>query len=148
MTSKSNQLDFIEEEFDPTVFGFDTSFNGTSARGRRSSGKDYVRFVKAKDKKYGRQAVLSLSADTSEFVIELIGKTVNFAIDGKGRIVLYKGKSRVVSKSHKTSRHSVAIATATDRLDSLYGKHTVVYLKASLYAKGEALLLTPTGEVE
>lgn len=138
----AKKLSVESMDFDPAVFGFDTSFNGNR---KIPSDADYIKAMNKGDRSF----YISLSSGTSDFAVDLIGDTCDFAINQRGQILLYPGSSRLMSKSgSNTNRRTISISSARERIKQLYGSFDKVYLKATLYAQGNALLLTPTGEVK
>ena len=127
--------------------GFNPKDHGFAPVGStmRDSTYCYVRI--GRHGKYGR-ATLMLDAWNTAAASRMFGDRVGVAIDDAGRIVLYAGTARKLSKVANTDRASVSIDVERGRLVGALGKFSVMRYDAEPFAGGEAILLTPAGKID
>ncbi len=143
------------EEFDPSLFGFDTRY---MQQGSRVDGKSNLDYLVLRKNGHSHNCTtrrtglkLSLSKSTADFLLELFGEYVSVAPDAKGRLLVYqgrKGNGRKLSKVNGkyTSRRDISIECMTEWAFSKFGNFTHIYFASDIYANGKAVLFTPTGE--
>lgn len=127
--------------FNPSDFGFEQVKDGNRGGGK----KDYCYIrLSNRGRGRGRAAVLCLDEETTDVCQELFGARVGVAIDDKCRIVLYKGTMRKLSKTNgKNLKKSISLETETERVRGVLGEFNVYKYDSKIYAKGEAILLSP-----
>lgn len=127
--------------FNPSDFGFEQVKVGN----RGGDKKDYC-YIRLSNREKGRRkaAVLCLDEETTDICQELFGASVGVAIDDRCRIVLYKGTMRKLSKANgKNVKKSISLETETERINGVLGDFNVYKYDSKIYAKGEAILLSP-----
>lgn len=126
--------------FNPADFGFKPIDDTTTSHTRR----DYC-YLRRRVKD---GIVLVLDEETTDFCKELFGSTVSVATDENGKIVLYNGKMRKLSKAGGNKRCAISMDVEWKKLTSILGEFKIYEYDSKIYAKGEAILLVPKGSVE
>jgi hypothetical protein len=112
--------------------------------------KDYVINTIVRSKKGAKSfaPVISLSSGTKEFVMGLLGDTVNVGINDKGLICLAPGIDRKITTTSCGDRGKINIGSEREKLARIYGPFKRLFFKAELYGNFNAVVLKPTGERE
>lgn len=136
--------------FNPEEFGFKQI--STTHRGGRVKDYCYIRMSSNGRGEPGRLTpVLCLDEETTDLALELFGANCNVAFDENCRIVIYQGNTRKLSISNKRSKAkkaTIAMDTERGRITSVLGDFRYYRYDSKIYAKGEAILLTPAGKLE
>lgn len=142
--------DEIADVFDPIALGFTKYIPLRFYGGRTTQDKDYIRLSKNERSKKGVRAVLALCEETSEFIENMFGDTVDVYTNAKGYILLTEGKTLKVSddSSKFKKRKTIAIGGVTEEIIDKFGDFKRLYLIAKTYAKGKAIIFMPNGERE
>lgn len=142
----------VVEEFNMEDFGFESIGNYRGKKSPRGN-KDYIIYVKNKSirNKTYCSPYISLSEETVKFVESLIGNNVNVGINNKGFICLSPGTQRKISHGTPkklTKRGTIGIGGFNEKLKSIYGDFRCLYVDVQPYARFNAVILKPTGEME
>lgn len=135
--------------FNPKDFGFEPISTKHGSRIIRNY--CYLRYGLNGKKTSGdtRNAiVLALDEETTDCARELFGATVGISINDKGQIVLYEGKDRRLSANRASVKAQISLYTECEKLCAILGEFTIYRYESKIYAKGEAILLTPVEKVE
>lgn len=137
-------------EFNMEDFGFEPVMRGGHGRQPWLEDKDYVINTVVRSKKGAKSfaPVISLSSDTKEFVIGLLGDSVNVGINDKGLICLAPGIDRKITTASCGDRGKINIGSEREKLSRIYGPFKRLFVKAELYGNFNAVILKPTGERE
>lgn len=142
----------VVEEFNMEDFGFESIDKFCSKRAGHSD-RDYIIYA-ANGSKGGKSYIapyISLSNETAKFVESLIGDNVNIGINNKGFICLSPGTQRRISHGSQkkpAKRGTISIGSLDEKLKSIYGDFRCLYIDVQPYAKFNAVILKPTGEME
>lgn len=133
--------------FDPADFGFDARYNAKGkSGGRKPKDADYLIVSIGKDGNPEKMKLI-LRESTANLIDEIIGERLDFALDDKGRILVYKGSSRAMSRrDSKRSKCEISMGTMVADYCKLFGVFRRAYMQADVFAGGRAILFTPTGE--
>lgn len=133
--------------FNPEEFGFKIVGSSGGDRGKNFC---YLRIShRTEGDRREANVRLVLDEETTDCALELFGDRVNVAVDESGRVVLYKGKSRKLARVSKSKgKRVISLCSECDFLLSLFGMDTVTEYTAKIWAKGEAILLTPKDSME
>lgn len=134
--------------FNPSEFGFDNSTCRGSRRDRVEKGC-YLQMSKPSKTDGERTLRLVVDDATSRKIREAFGDRVEFALDGKGRIAVYKASgaisSRKLSKRSNGFKYEMSMNTAVKELTRIHGTFSRLYMTAEDYAGGSAVVFTSTG---
>ena len=128
-------------KFDPKSMGFNLVID---SRRRTSMSGDYLLVTKHDG---GKAAlVLSLSEETGDNAAILFGDRCNIAFNEEnGKICIYSGKARSIGKRYG-KRYVISIGAEYRAVKRMFGEFKRLYFDAKVWAGGQAILLTPTGE--
>lgn len=136
--------------FNPEEFGFKQI--SVTHHGGQVRDYCYIRMSSNGRSQHNRiTPVLCLDEETTDLALELFGVRCNIAFDENCRIVIYRGNARKLSinnRKAKTKKATIAMDTERNRIDSVLGDFRYYKYDSKIYAKGEAILLTPVGKVE
>jgi len=133
-------------DFDPSDFGFELYVPKRFGGDRRDRDKDYVTYSPGSERTT-RCMTLSLCEDTADFISELIGDEVNIYINDKGQLLVCEGSlSRLAKKQKGSTRRTISMAGLTEKMFKAHGDFRKLYLVAKPYARGNAVIFSPTGE--
>ena len=139
-----------EPAFDPEEFGFELYVPKRFTGNRSKNDKDYL--LASETKTGSVQVVISMCEDTSDFVRELIGETVNVYINQKGQLLIGEGNMQKLSRSKGKgcfrTRSTVAVSGLKNKIFAAHGNFRRLFLTAKPYAKGNAVIFLPSGERE
>lgn len=134
------------KDFDPSVFGFDTSYTERARNTISSIDRDYLIFSRYGDKNKLKMNLI-LSKSTAALALELFGERVDFAPNQKGQIIVYQGNGGRKMSRHHSSGASTRITISMDSLAKDYieahGEFRHLYMEPDIYANGLALIFTP-----
>lgn len=135
-----------KEQFNMEDFGFEVC-EASSGRKPYTQGKDYIikSVNKGADKNY-YIPIISLCEETTDFVIGLLGETVDVGINSKGYICIKPGTKRKVSLVNGGSRGKINIGGMRDKIDSIYGEYKRIYVTVHPFGNFNAVIIKPTGE--
>lgn len=132
--------------FNPSAFGFKTV---ESSIGPKRRDFCYVRM--SKDRNGKKAAILCLDEETTAVAREMFGDRVGVGIDDRCRIVIYRGDARTLSRytrTEKMDKATISLASETETFRDCLGMFKAYEFTPRIYAKGEAILLSPKGIVD
>ena len=146
MSARERSMAMENNQLNPELLGFTKCLSRRYVGKDGSMERDYIRCSVGKNNK--PQMHLSLCDDTANFVRALSGERCDMWINDNGQILLCKGNEFKLSKHKGSWRSTISAASITKQINAMYGDFRRLDLAAKVYAKGNAVLLTPTGERE
>lgn len=130
--------------FDPAALGFEKCIPRRWFYSDGSFEKDYLLVTKNKNDIPALK--LSMCDDTSEFVKEITGGTADVYVNDKGQMLVCAGNSYKVSRNGKGGRCNITATPIMEKIFSIHGEFYKLILSPRVYAHGNAVLFTSTGE--
>lgn len=135
--------------FDPKALGFTEVANGFGTGGSKMQGMCYLHIGRRRKTREVHDLRVMLDDVTTSIARGMFGERCGVAIDDRARIVLYKGSSRKIMQGKSLDRGMISVDAERRKLLAILGTSFTNYeYEAKMWAKGEAILLTPKGAIQ
>lgn len=135
--------------FDPKALGFTEVTNGFGGGGKATDGMCYLHVGRRRNTREVHGTRIMLDDVTTSIARGMFGERCGVATDDHARIVLYNGTSRKIMTAKSTDRGQISLDAEQKKLLAILGTSFTNYeYEPKMWAKGEAILLTPKGIIQ
>lgn len=144
-----------EQVFNPSLFGIEEYVPKSGKRVHRSDSNYLIVQKKGRKNPDDRNLKLSICGDVRNFATGLFGDRVAIGMDDKGRIFIWEGNTVKISTNggvHReeveNARGDISVKGLLEKAQQIFGDFRRVYYKMAPFSNGNAIVFTPTGEID